>query len=656
MHSGRDGEEEMKLNNQKITIPVFVPLSLAVLILLGSSILGGYLLQRDNLLKNVKLHVRGAQQLFERYLKEDVRLMNGLIEFIGKDENLQNCWTENNRDVLLENSLPLLEDIRSKYEVTHFYYHQLDRTCFLRVHNPPKNGDLINRFTMELAAEKDKPVWGIELGRFGTFTLRVIHPWFIDGKPAGYIELGEEIEHILPVLKDTFDVELVVVIDKKFIDRSGWEEGMRMMGREGDWDFLPDTVVVDCTFENLSVESLRGIRKILSVKNQSLAEVMVGQRKYRNGFFPLIDAGGRKVGNIVVLKDVTITEAGLRMFSIALTAICIIVGAILCVLFYVYIRRIESNLNDLYTNLRGEISKRKRAEEDLHRAYGQMEIQVNERTCELQREVVERRKTEEALQKLNDELEAAIERVVATKSELEHFAFITSHHLKEPVRKISTFAGLLTRSLTDNLDDDQRENFAFMIEGADKMALMVQGLNLYLKATIDEIEFEDINLNLVLHKIKKTGLAFELEQANATILVPDRLPVVKGHGIQIGQVMQHIISNSLKFKRENVLPEITIRSNKEGPECVRVEIEDNGIGIKQEYLKDVFNPFKRLNTEKPYEGVGIGLTICKKVIERHRGIMGVKSVYGQGTILWFTLPLSPNNVDRVSDASDSATS
>lgn len=644
----------MKFNKQKITIPVFLPLSLAVLILLGSSILGGYLLQRDNLLNNVKLRVRGAHQLFEKYLKEDVRLMNGLIDFIGRDETLQNLWSEKDREGLLENSLPLFEDIRSRYKVTHFYYHDLDNKCFLRVHNPPRNGDYIDRFTMKVASEKTRPAWGIELGKFGTFTLRVVNPWYIDGKQAGYIELGEEIEHILPVLKDTFDVELVVLIDKKFVNRTGWEEGLKMMGREGDWDFLPEAVMGDLTFDNLSDDSLQRMRNVLGVDNKSLAEVTIGKRKYRNGSFPLTDAGGRQVGKIVVMKDVTATEAGLKMFSMALTAICVAVGFILCVLFYVYIRRIESDLNDLYVNLRAEISKRKQAEEDLNRAYGQMEIEVNERTCELQKEITERKRTEEALQKLNYELESAIERVVTTKRELEHFAFITSHHLKEPVRKISTFAGLLTKSLENHLDDDQRENFNFMIEGADKMALMVQGLKLYLKATIDEIEFEDIDLNVMLRKIERTGLVFELKRAKGTILIPEKLSVVKGHRVQIRQVLQHIISNSLKFRKDHILPKVIVRAYKEGTGTVRVEIEDNGIGIKQEYLKDVFNPFKRLNTEKPYDGVGIGLTICKKVIERHRGVMDVKSVYGQGTVLWFTLPLSTGDKVRVNESSDSA--
>ena len=114
---------------------------------------------------------------------------------------------------------------------------------------------------------------------------------------------------------------------------------------------------------------------------------------------------------------------------------------------------------------------------------------MNERTSELQKEIAVRKKAEEALQKLNEDLETAIDRVTATKQEIEHFAFITSHHLKEPVRKISTFASMLTQSLADNLDEDQRENLNFMIEGANKMAQMVKGLKLYLKATIDEVEY-----------------------------------------------------------------------------------------------------------------------------------------------------------------------
>jgi light-regulated signal transduction histidine kinase (bacteriophytochrome) len=305
-----------------------------------------------------------------------------------------------------------------------------------------------------------------------------------------------------------------------------------------------------------------------------------------------------------------------------------------------YIRTIESKLTNVYTNLQGEIKKRRQAEEELQLAYNQMEVKVKERTSELRNEVTERKKAEEILQKVNTELETTIEKLKTANRELEQFAFITSHHLSEPVRKILTFASVLTNSLKDKLNDDEFENLMYMTDGANKIAQMVKGLKLYLHASKDKTEFEYINLNSILERLKRQELAERLEQSNGTILVPETLPTIKGSSIQISQVLQHIIENSIKFRKEKVSPEIVVKSYEEKNEMVRIEIKDNGVGIKEKYIKDIFNPFKLLNTEHIYDGVGIGLTICKKVIEKHGGQMGAKSVYGHGTTLWFTLPLA----------------
>ncbi len=617
----------MQTNNRRIKVPVLIPLGLAILVLLVSSILGAYLLERHNYIDGVKIKVEGAQLLFDRQLEEDSRTISGLLDFIEERGDLQKAWLEKNRDALLEYSLPIFKNIHSRYKVTHFYFLGLDRTCFLRVHNPAKYGDLIDRFTLKAAVNQNQPVWGIELGTFGTFTLRVVHPWLIDGKLVGYIEIGEEIEHILPVLKDVFKVELCIGIDKKYVTRSGWEEGMRMMGRnDADWELLSKEVIVDSTFAKLSDESLQNIKKIFEQKSKSLFGAEIQDRDYKGGFVPLIDAGKRHVGDLVVMKDVAEAQAALKTFSIILSTVCIIVGILLCVLFYTYIRRIESKLTNVYIDLQNQIEKRKQTEGKLQEAYDQMELKVQDRTSQLR--------------KLNEKLETTVAKLTSANRELEQFAFVTSHHLREPVRKISLFGKMLADSLSGRLKDDERENLDFMIDGADKISLMVKGLKLYFETSVEKIKSEDIDLNLVLEQIKRIDLADELGRTNGTILIPEKLPVVKGSPTQIRRTLEHLIENSLKYHRKDVQPEVIIRAYEQADEMVRIEVEDNGIGIKEDYLKDIFDPFKRLHVGGGYEGIGIGLTICKMVVERHGGRIGVRSAYGQGTTLWFTLPLA----------------
>jgi hypothetical protein len=124
----------------------------------------------------------------------------------------------------------LFEEIRNKFRVTHYYFHDLDHTNFLRVHNSSRYGDYIGRYTLNKAYLSEKMAYGIELGPYGTFTLRVVEPWYINGELKGYIELGEEIEHITPYLKQVLDVDLIFLIDKQFLERDRWEEGVGNVG------------------------------------------------------------------------------------------------------------------------------------------------------------------------------------------------------------------------------------------------------------------------------------------------------------------------------------------------------------------------------------------------------------------------------------------
>ena len=250
----------MKIEEDKrIKIPIFLPFSTVTVMLLTTFIIGMHWLQNKHITQQVQETIKGTQTLFDEYLKKDALVMNGLIDFIKKDENLQQAWLAKDCDRLLQYAKPIFEDIRAKYRVTHFHLVGTDGVCLLRVHNLSEYGDQIKRFTMTEAIQQTKPVYGIELGKFGTFTLRVVHPWYIDDKLVGYLELGEEIEHITPSMKETLGAEIRFVIKKSYLSRTQWEEGLRMMGKSGDWNLIPDYVVIDSTLAQISSELTRNI-------------------------------------------------------------------------------------------------------------------------------------------------------------------------------------------------------------------------------------------------------------------------------------------------------------------------------------------------------------------------------------------------------------
>ena len=247
------------------------------------------------------------------------------------------------------------------------------------------------------------------------------------------------------------------------------------------------------------------------------------------------------------------------------------------------------------------------------------------------RDITDRKKVEQALKDLNEKL-------IQSNQQLQEFTYIASHDLREPTRKITSFGQLLAGSLAEKLNDDERENLNFMIDGADRMQQMIEALLLYSRVTTKGVHFEQLDVNEIIQQLKELELAVRLEETKGTISVPEPLPAVKGDATQIRQLLQNLISNALKYHKKDTLPEVTIRAHKEDNGMVRVEVQDNGIGIKREQHNKLFVMFRRLHSRDEYEGTGIGLAVCKRIIERHGGEIGIESTYGQGSTFWFTLP------------------
>ena len=256
----------------------------------------------------------------------------------------------------------------------------------------------------------------------------------------------------------------------------------------------------------------------------------------------------------------------------------------------------------------------------------------------LQAEITERKRAEEERSVLLEDLKELNHWLEQSNQELQDFAYVASHDLQEPLRKISAFAGLIQDSLKGKLDEDQKENLEFMVDGAQRMQMMVDALLSYSRVAIKTQLHEPVDLNELIQELRNFELASQLDETKGAVHVPEPLPPVHGDPPQIRQLLQNLIGNGLKFHREGVPPEIIIRALEVEKNMLRVEVQDNGIGIGEEYQEQVFNMFKRLHSTASYEGTGIGLAVCKKIIERHGGDIGVTSSPGKGSTFWLTLP------------------
>ncbi len=228
-----------------------------------------------------------------------------------------------------------------------------------------------------------------------------------------------------------------------------------------------------------------------------------------------------------------------------------------------------------------------------------------------------------------------LERYITSNTELEKFAYIASHDLREPVRSIVGFAQLLQRRNGEQLDKESKEFLENIIDSAQRMNALIHGLLDYSRIGSTGKPFEHTDLNEVLKKVRN-DIKVSVEESGAEI-ISDPLPVLFVDELQIRQLFQNLLSNSIKFKHDDTKPVVKICAENRGEKWL-FRIEDNGIGLDMKYKQKVFQLFNRLHAGDKYQGSGIGLALCKRIVERHKGDIWLESNPGKGTTFYFTLP------------------
>lgn len=238
-----------------------------------------------------------------------------------------------------------------------------------------------------------------------------------------------------------------------------------------------------------------------------------------------------------------------------------------------------------------------------------------------------REETEHTIVQLNEEL-------LRSNKELENFAYIASHDLQEPLRMVSCFTQLLSQQYSDKLDEKAGEYIYFAVEGANRMYELLNGLLAYSRIHTKGKNFSQVNLSHVVENVTK-NLSLKIKESKSTIETGN-LPVVYADETQMIQLFQNLISNAIKFSTDK--PGITISSFLDGDQYC-FAIRDNGLGIESQYFEKIFNIFQRLQPREKYEGTGIGLAICKRIVERHGGKIWLESQPGHGSTFYFTIPV-----------------
>ena len=274
----------------------------------------------------------------------------------------------------------------------------------------------------------------------------------------------------------------------------------------------------------------------------------------------------------------------------------------------------------------------------------------------LEQEIQERTLSEQKVNLLNQQLMENILQLKATNEELDRFAYVASHDLQEPLRKIMIFGDRLANKYNDLLGNDAKEYLDRMRKASERMQLLINNILDFSKFSAASQSFEETNLNRLVDEVL-SDLEIEIEKKKAVVTVK-QLPslwVIPG---QFRQLIQNLLSNSLKFCKKDVPPVISLYAERikgrqltENPiinpdeEYCRIYVQDNGIGFDEEYAEKIFVIFQRLHSNHLFEGTGIGLSICKKIVEKHNGTISATSTPEKGSTFAIVLPFNQPTIN-----------
>ena len=240
--------------------------------------------------------------------------------------------------------------------------------------------------------------------------------------------------------------------------------------------------------------------------------------------------------------------------------------------------------------------------------------------------------------KLELEMKQLLHALRTSNQELEQFAYVASHDLQEPLRMVSSYTQLLEKRYKDQLDQDAKDYIHYAVDGANRMQRLIQDLLSFSRVTTRGKELEPLDVHEPLGEA-----VYNLQSAiqdSGAMVSNDDLPMIRGDFTQIVQLFQNLIGNGIRYQKGDVAPRVHVHAEESAgnPGMIEFTISDNGIGIEEKYFDRIFVIFQRLHGRQEYAGTGLGLALCKRIVERHKGRIWVESEIGKGSTFHFTLP------------------
>jgi signal transduction histidine kinase len=278
-------------------------------------------------------------KLFAQKLDKDTHKMMATLRAMMVNAAMEEAFRRGDRGALAQQGGGLFRRLSAEHKITHLYFIRPDLVSLYRFHSPAVFGDEIRRVSLQQASETQKASHGLELGPMGTLTLRLVAPWRHEGELLGYVEIGEEIEHLLDEIRYSLGIDLLVLADKHYLTPEQWQRGLELMRRSGDWERFSSHAVLAQTAEQLPPaldEAL--LQRLLAGRN---AEIDDQGRSIHLASVPIDDAGGRHLGDLVVMRDISALESTFQWSMIAVILLSLGAGGGVLGVFYLALERVE---------------------------------------------------------------------------------------------------------------------------------------------------------------------------------------------------------------------------------------------------------------------------------------------------------------------------
>jgi signal transduction histidine kinase len=583
----------------KQTQRLFVNFSLAILLFSFFAIAIDYVLKRETIFENSHKIITSYNQNFDQFITQNAKVLQSYIDLVKDNPALYQSFQKRNREALYENTLTLFNNLLKSYDVTHFYFMDLEGRVFLRVHDPKRYSDIVKRYTMSQAMKTHRASWGLEFGLKKNFTLRYVVPWIVNDKHIGYIELGKEIDKIITNLSHKFDIEIYLAIQKSVFKNipSDLQANLQQMQSSTDYYLTYHTSNIPKT-----------INTLLSKRAKSAPFSFDGE-EYINHRQPLYDVSGQELGYTLFLSKHTDEYENLIISTIKYT-IGVIGAMFVLVLFsYIMIRSREKEIK----------TYRQKLEE-----YNQdLRVMVDHQVEELR-------------QKDSILIEQA--KMASMGEMISNIA----HQWRQPINTL----GLYIQDVKNAYEYKELSD-----EYIDKMVQTSMNQINYMSKTIDD--FQDyLNPNQPSSLIDLSELVDDsytlvkssLDINNIMISLPpvgqeSMVEVNKGEFQQVLVVLFNNAKDAILARRKQVSDyqghiEITI---KELSDSYQLIFADDAGGIPDTILYKVFEPY--FTTKFESRGTGIGLYLAKNSIEKIGGSISVRNG-DEGALFAINIPKS----------------